>query len=96
MKFKVRIKFVGVFRVASGANEMLVELKKPSNVGDVIQRLLGSSHRLKSVLVDPELEDPRVNALILVNGVEISVLEGLETPVESEDEIVVVPVAHGG
>ena len=65
-------------------------------MGDAIRRLLESSHRLKSVLVDPELEDPRLNALILVNGVEISVLEGLETPVTSEDEIVVVPVAHGG
>ncbi|MFX0092174.1 MAG: MoaD/ThiS family protein, partial [Candidatus Hodarchaeota archaeon] len=38
----------------------------------------------------------RPNALILVNGKEISVLNGLETQVEDGDKIVLVPVSHGG
>ncbi len=51
---------------------------------------------LKRSLVDQELEDPKPNALILVNGREISVLEGLETKLKDGDEIVFVPVVHGG
>jgi molybdopterin converting factor small subunit len=34
--------------------------------------------------------------LVLVNGREISVLNGLETRVKDEDEVVFVPVVHGG
>ena len=33
---------------------------------------------------------------MLVNGREISVLNGLETRVNDEDEVVFVPVVHGG
>jgi molybdopterin converting factor small subunit len=34
--------------------------------------------------------------LVLVNGREISVLNGLETVVKAGDELVFVPVMHGG
>ena len=50
----------------------------------------------KRLLIDPELNDPRPNALIIVNGKEISVLKGLETEIKEEDEVVIVPVSHGG
>ena len=36
------------------------------------------------------------NALILINGREISVLNGLETKLNDGDEIVFIPVVHGG
>ena len=42
------------------------------------------------------LEDPKSNALILLNGKEISVLNGLQTKVKDGDEVVFVPVVHGG
>ncbi len=63
----------------------------------MIQKLVEAfSPEFKDALIDPELKDPRPNALILVNGKEISVLEGLETEVNKGDEIVLVPVSHGG
>jgi molybdopterin converting factor small subunit len=34
--------------------------------------------------------------LILVNGKEISVLKGLETVLKEGDEILLIPVIHGG
>ena len=51
---------------------------------------------LKRSLIDQQLDDPRSNTLVLVNGIEISVLEGLETRLKDGDEIVLVPVVHGG
>ena len=74
-----------------------MKLKKPATVRKTIEKLIEAfSSEFKRTLVDPELEDPRPNALILVNGKEISVLQGLETEVEDGDEIVLVPVSHGG
>jgi len=52
--------------------------------------------RLKRTLVDPDLKDPRPNTLILVNGKEISVLNGLETILRDGDEVVFIPVLHAG
>ncbi len=51
---------------------------------------------LKHTFNDQELNDSRSNSLILVNGREISVLEGYETKLCAGDEIVFVPVVHGG
>ena len=97
MVINVEIKFLGVFRQFSGTNRVLVKLEKPATVRKAIEKLTETfSPEFKRALVDPELEDPRPNALILVNGKEISVLQGLETEVKDGDEIVLVPVSHGG
>lgn len=97
MVTNVEVKFLGVFRQSSGRNRVLVKLEKPATVRKAIEKLVEAfSSEFRRMLVDPELEDPRPNALILVNGKEIGVLQGLETEVEDGDEIVLVPVSHGG
>jgi len=97
MVINVEVKFLGVFRQFSGRSRVLVKLEEPSTVRKAIEKLTEAfSPEFKRALVDPELEDPRPNALILVNGKEISVLQGLETEVKDGDEIVLVPVSHGG
>jgi molybdopterin synthase sulfur carrier subunit len=97
MFIDVEVKFLGVFRQFSGRNQIRVKLEKPATVREAIEKLTEAfSSEFRRMLVDPELKDPRPNALILVNGKEISVLKGLETEVEDGDEIVLVPVSHGG
>jgi molybdopterin synthase sulfur carrier subunit len=97
MTIDVEVKFLGVFRQFSERNQVFVKLEEPATVKKTVEKLTEVfSSEFKRALVDPELEDPRPNALILVNGKEISVLQGLETEVEDGDEIVLVPVSHGG
>jgi molybdopterin synthase sulfur carrier subunit len=97
MAVNIRVRFLGVFRRLSGKSRVSMELEEPTTVGKVIQKLTEAfPPEFKRSLIDPELEDPRPNALILVNGKEISVSRGLETEVNDGDEIVLVPVAHGG
>jgi len=98
MAISVKVRLIGIFRVLSGKSRLPMEVEeKPAIVGKVIQKLVeASSPEFREALIDPELKDPRPNALILVNGKEISVLQGLETEVNKGDEIVLVPVSHGG
>ena len=97
MAIHVKVGLLGVLRGVSGKSRVPVKSERPISVRKVIQELAEAfSPEFKRVLIDPELEDPRPNALILVNGKEISVLQGLETEVNDGDEIVLVPVSHGG
>ncbi len=97
MVINVEVTFLGVLRKFSGSERVLVKMEKPATVGKAIEKLTEAfSPEFKRSLIDPELQDPRTNALILVNGKEISILRGLETEVEDDDEIVLVPVSHGG
>jgi len=93
---KVNVRLLGIFRGFSGKSRVTLKLEQPT-VRKVMQKLADSlSDKAKRLLVDPELNDPRPNALILVNGKEISVLKGLDTVIEEGDEVTLIPVSHGG
>jgi MoaD family protein len=92
----ITIKFVGAFRGVVGRDRFNLSCKGAIVLRDAVKEIVEKSPKLKRVLIDPELDDPRPNTLILVNGREISVLSGLDTMLENGDEVVFVPVVHGG
>jgi len=96
MSGSIKIKFLGILKKTYGRSRISLETRKSEKLRDIIQRVAESSPELERVLIDPELKDPRPNVIILVNGKEISVLKGLETEVRDRDEIVFIPVIHGG
>lgn len=96
MAMNVKVELQGIFREL-GKDQVVIELKEPTTVKRVIQKLIESfSDEFRRAIIDPELDDPRPNALILVNRREISALKGLETKVCDNDEIVIIAVTHGG
>jgi len=93
---RVKVKLLGTFRELTEIDQLSVEAKH-LDVRSVIMLLIDSaSKRSRAMLIDPELNDPRPNALLLLNGREISILRGLETEVNDGDELVIIPVVHGG
>ena len=93
----VRVRSIGIFLVLSGESRVEIRLREGATLRDAIQKLVESlPPEFGEVLIDPVLGDPRPNALILLNGREMGVLDGVETAVTDGDEIVLVPVAHGG
>ena len=93
---KVALKFLGIFKKAYGNGQALIEICRNDNLETMIKKLCEVSPNLRRVLVDPELGSPLSNAVILVNGVEIGLLKGLGTELKDKDEIVFIPVIHGG
>ncbi|HDI53082.1 MAG TPA: MoaD/ThiS family protein [Candidatus Bathyarchaeota archaeon] len=98
MPLKVRVLLLGTFKEASGRGE--VELTIPGDRADVataIEELLKVvGEKLERELIDPLSGTPLPTALILLNGVEINNLEGLETEVIDGDTLTLLPVVHGG
>jgi len=92
----VTIRFFGVLRNITGKNRLTIKFKDTALLKDIIKEIVQEISGLKRTLIDPELEDPRPNTLILVNGKEISILDGLETMLKDGDEIVLIPVLHTG
>ena len=91
------VKFLGIFQRLAGKKQHELNLHEPSTIKDVITKLLQVfSDDFKAVLIDAQLNDPRPNALILVDGKEISALQGLETEVKDSQEIILLPMVHGG
>ena len=96
MLIRVEVRLLGMFRGLAGNDQLSLEVER-SNVKSVIKVLAGLfPMEAKKLLIDADLDDPRPNALILLNGREISVLNGLGTEVADGDEITLIPVVHGG
>jgi MoaD family protein len=97
MVVNVEVRFFGMYQRLSGKKRFQLKLDEPATVRKVIMKLTETfSSEFKRVLIDSELEDPRPNSLILVGGKEISALQGLETEVKDAEEVVLVPMVHGG
>ena len=92
----ITVRFIGAFRSISGKSKLSITIKNAVPLSRIITQVIEEQPKIKRALIDPELEDPRPNTLILVNGKEISVLNGLDTMVENGDEVIFVPVVHGG
>ncbi len=69
---------------------------KGISVRELVDKMSEQAPELKHTFCDSELNDARSNSLILVNGREISILEGYQTKLCEGDEVVFVPVVHGG
>ncbi len=96
MAVNVNIRLMGAYRVFRRRDNFSLKLERPT-VREAVEKIAESlPSKSKHMIIDPELNDPRPNALILVNGKEISVLNGLETKVKEGDQIVLIPVSHGG
>jgi MoaD family protein len=92
----IKIKLLGALRHFSGKKELTIPFEEGFKVKDVVAALGMQIPQLKNTFCNSELNDARSNSLILVNGREISVLAGYETKLCDGDELVFVPVVHGG
>jgi len=67
------------------------------SIKQLIQKVLLDLPDMKTSLINPQTDGTlKANALILVNDREISVLNGIDTPVNDGDEVVFIPIVHGG
>jgi molybdopterin converting factor small subunit len=93
---QVKIKIMGTLKNIVGVDEIIFEEKSASIVDDYINLLVVNHPALEDVLLGTFLENPLSNSLILLDGVEINNLKGINTPVKDGSEIVLISVTHGG
>lgn len=91
------VKFIGALRHVTGKTQLNIECTEIFAVKDLILKIIQETPQLKTSLINQQSDGTmKTKALILVNDREISVLNGLDTKLDDGDEIVFVPVIHGG
>ncbi|MCS7125127.1 MAG: MoaD/ThiS family protein [Candidatus Bathyarchaeota archaeon] len=96
MSTSITVRFVGGLRSTVGKDKIKLNINGERTLRELINMIVERFPETKKTFIDPELGDPRPNALIIVNDREISVLNGLETIIKEGDEVIFVPVSHGG
>ncbi len=93
---RIDVRLLGVLRDAAGSPGMRLEVEGGSSLGDVVGRLVEELPGLEDVLIDRVVDSYTPNALIIVDGVEASNLEGDLTSLRDGSTLVFLPVTHGG
>lgn len=97
MAVRVEVQLVGFLQEIAEKKNVLLDFDGSVCVNDIILKLTNLfPPEAKQVLIDPELNDPRPNVLVLLNKVEISALDGLKTRVKNGAKLVLIPISHGG
>ena len=90
------LKFIGAMRQISGKNQLIVNIQDGNTLRDLMDKLGKNMPGLLKIFGEQKFGNSNSNSLVLVNGREISVLNGLDTKLMSGDEVVFIPVVHGG
>ena len=95
---RIRVRFYGVLKTAANTETLELTFDGAISVRQLVNKLVNMIARpeFETYLIDADTKDPRPNALILVSGTEIGALNGTGTMLRDEDEVVFLPVAHGG
>ena len=88
---RARVVFLGSLRAATGRKELNIELPKGARISRLLDEISKTIPNLAQFIAMP----PYGN-LIIVNGVEIGNLKGIETPIVEDSEVILATVAHGG
>jgi len=96
MDMRIKMRLLGVLREAGGLKEITLDISENSTVGSAIKQLMRDDEALKAALWDDAVDSPMPNALIMLDGVEVNNLQGTETPIKPDQEIVLLSVVHGG
>lgn len=83
-------------RHLTGKTQLTLNYEKETSLKELLVKISQETPALEKSISDQQTTDSNFNALILVNGREISVLNGLETKLYDGDELVFIPVVHGG
>jgi MoaD family protein len=93
----VNVKFVGALRHIAGKSELVVDCLADFSVKDLIQKIIIDMPEIKANIINQQTDGTvKSVSLILVNDREISVLNGVDTLLADGDEVVFIPVVHGG
>lgn len=88
---RIRVKLVSLLRDAvNGVNEIMLEVRNGSKLGDAIEQLFTQYPRLGKLVED--LSKRGLDVLFVLNGKETS----LNAEIRDGDEVVILPPASGG
>jgi len=95
---RVHVKLYGVLKTAAKTERLELDFESSTSVRQLVNKLVSVIARteFETYLIDADTKDPRPNALILVSGTEIGALNGIDSTLRDGDEVVFLPVAHGG
>lgn len=94
---EVEVRLVGILRGLMCTPRLSLKIREPAVVRSVVKEVSRKlTGRRRSALFVPGSADPRSSLLVLLNGADVNLMKGLETPLSDGDIVALIPLFHGG
>jgi len=92
---KVKVNFLAILRSLAGVNSVEVEAHQRLSIRDVIYLACKNNEALFKRIFDSERRI-RSDIIILVDGIDVNLMGGLDSWADNINEITLIPSVHGG
>lgn len=94
---KVRLRFVSTLKQLVDRDQKILEIEGEATIGDLLRLIQATfSKDISRFLFENDSKTIRNDILILVNDTDIGALDGIETALSENDEVILMPISHGG
>ena len=97
-QYSYSIRLIGVLATAAGTRQVSINSETELSLTDVISSLLArvDKRQFKELLIDSATNNPLPNVIMLLDEQDCNLFQGLQTMLDSETVVTIIPVAHGG
>jgi molybdopterin converting factor small subunit len=97
-RYSYSIRLIGVLATAAGTRQVSINSETELSLTDVISSLLArvDKRQFKELLIDSATNNPLPNVIMLLDEQDCNLFQGLQTVLDSETVVTIIPVAHGG
>lgn len=92
----LEIRYYAVIREITSKREEKIVLQKPATIGEIIRKIDEKYGGKIGKIILNEKGELKSNYIILLNGVNIKNMDGLQTKIEKNSEIAIFPPFSGG
>ncbi|RLF07377.1 MAG: hypothetical protein DRJ60_02800 [Thermoprotei archaeon] len=93
---KVKVNFIAVLRSLAKTSSLEVEVPENSKIKDAIYIACKGNKELLERVFEPNKESLKADIIVMVDGVDVNIIGGLNATINNIKEITLIPSVHGG
>ncbi|MHC1628439.1 MAG: MoaD/ThiS family protein [Candidatus Nezhaarchaeales archaeon] len=93
---KVKVNFMAVLKTLANTSSLEIEVPENSNIKDIIYMACKGNKNLLERVFEPNKENVKADIIVMVDGVDVNVIGGINAIASNIREITLIPSVHGG
>jgi molybdopterin converting factor small subunit len=94
---KVKVQYLGFIKNLINRSEDEFDLEEGASLSEVLNRIAGIYGKpFQKEVYEPGLKDVKMGFVVTVNGVLMGQLQGVDTPLNNGDNIILMTLMSGG
>ena len=94
---KVKVQYLGFIKNLIKQSENQFELEEGASLADLLNKISSLYGKdFQKEVYEPGLKDVKMGFVVTINGVLMGQLQGLDTPLNSSDNVILMSLMSGG